>query len=1107
MANSLTIPARTSYPPAMDYSLLRREGLRHLERLGSSIWTDFNSHDPGVTTLEVLCYALTDLGYRTQLPSADLFSPSGKDRKPFFTAAEILPNAPVTALDFRKLLIDIDGVKNAWLEADKVKTPFFQYDLNNASPVDLAAVPGFADYLQNFTDAAPVSIEIGWSANAKALWSAVELAVKNKAAHKEIRELVKLFNDGCCVEMATNRLPDATSVYAKSVILFLTAHHFAEIRSSVLSRMNAESPSEQQRAFILLDDLNRLKKAIAAYLNDGKRDQVDNAWTPLASQTDWLNVVIADWGKSVLLRERLIVAPVNDTDVKYPVFHPKGIYKIFLQPDEGREADRDHIRQEAYRRLHANRALCEDFGNIRIIEPVGIGIQTTIDITTDADVTDVFAAVLLAIETFLSPAVRMYGLQEMMDRYAQFTFSADDLISLSDAGMPDEFILALEPLITRAFDGKSEWEKAVSNAIGAVAAADYESLLLKYVGKRYESHRVFQGPLLTHGFIDDAELEAAVWRRTVYRSDLFREITRVSNVLKVKDLKVRKCPADDENPRTVEGEWCLSFDCECQPTLELDFLTGSGDSCSAFNFTKNGSPVTLTDSMKWEVYDKLIRLRGQYAKIDRTGRLDLPVPSGVQRDDLADFTSIQEEFPRTYHVGREGISRSETPLRRSQAKQLKGYLMFFDQLLANYLQHLNQIREVLSLDGDLSQPALYQPLYDVPNVQPLLQAISPSGDWEAFKNKPDNDYILSLKALTEGGSVTQKLRKNQILDHLLARFGEQFNDYVLELFRIERPLDDLADDTADAGDWLEDKQRFLQNVPTLGHHRGCGFNYRAKVEDDNRHFWNSDHVEGFKKRVMAQLGVADWSRRTISGAPQFSMEVRTEMFERTRRYRFGVRPEEGGAVLLFSKATYSSASAAQKAGNAFLNKSAYAEQYDLFDNDRGLWFVGFWQENSGTERSMDNAWLISEPFREHGEARKRLAEIVRLVNRERQSDSFHVVEHILLRPEDEFYHLLKPTANPTSVGRNDAYSFCLTVVVPIWGDRYNEQVRYNRFQQIVRTELPAHTHPHFVAMDKNQMLDFESTYYQWLAEKTKPDQDAFELRKAANDLIDLLNQY
>jgi hypothetical protein len=388
-----------------------------------------------------------------------------------------------------------------------------------------------------------------------------------------------------------------------------------------------------------------------------------------------------------------------------------------------------------------------------------------------------------------------------------------------------------------------------------------------------------------------------------------------------------------------------------------------------------------------------------------------------------------------------------------------------------------------------------------------MQAFGLSGDWDAFVNDPDNAYIQSLKALTEGGSVTQKLRRNQIMDHLLARFGEEFNGYVLDLFRIERPLDDLVDDTADAADWLEDKQRFLKNIPVLGNRRGCGFNYRAAVEEDNRHFWASDNVEGFKKRVMAQLGVADWSRRTISGAPQFTMEVRTEMFEKTRRYRFGVRPEDGGPVLLFSKATYSQGSAAQKAGNAFLNKSAYVEQYDIFDNDRGLWFVGFWQDNAAAERNMDNAWLISEPFREHGEAKKRLAEILRLINRERQNDSFHVVEHILLRPDNEFFHLLKPSADIPLPARKDAYSFRLTILVPAWGDRYNEATRYNRFQQIVRAELPAHTCPNFVKLDRDQMLGFESAYYQWLAEKTKPEPDAFDLRKASNELIDLLNQY
>lgn len=1107
MANSLTIPPKLSYPPVMDYGLLRREGLRHLERLGSAIWTDFNSHDPGVTILEVLCYALTDLGYRSQLPATDLFAPADTSRRPFFTAVEILPNAPVTAHDFRKLLIDIDGVKNAWLEADKTKAPVFQYDLNNTAPVDMAAEPGFSEYLQNFTDAVPATIEIGWSADAKNLWTAIELAVKAKAKHDELHALVDQFNAGCCIETATGKMPDSTSAYSKSLILFLVATRLGEIRSGVLGRMNAEDPDAQQEAFSLLAGLGQLRKALDAFRPNGDKTAIDNAYAQVLLHPDWIDEAMASFATSTLLKHRLIATPVGTADVKYPVFSPRGIYKIFLQLDEGREADRDRIRKEAWLRLHANRAFCEDFGKIQVVENVGVGVQTKIDIATDAEVTEVFAEVLFAIETFLSPAVQMYSLQEMMDRHAQFTFSTDDLISLSEAGMPDGLVLALEPLIGKSRTGKKQWMQSLEASIGAEAASDYESLLFRNVGKRYESHPVFQGLLLTHGFIDDAELEAASWRRTVYRSDLFREIARVRNVVRVGELKVRKCPADDENPRTVESEWCLSFDCECQPALELDFLTGSENGCSDFGFTKNGNPVVLTDSMKYEVFDRLLRLRGQYAKIDHTGRLDLPVPTGTLRDDLAEYTSIQEEFPRTYHVGREGISRSETPLHQAQAKQLKGYLMFFDQILANYLQQLNQVRELLALDGDLSQPACYQPLYDVPNVQSLFQALSPGGDWDAFTGDPDNGYIAALKALTEGGGITQSMRKNQILDHLLARFGEQFNDYVLELFRIERPIDDTTDDSNEAGDWLEDKQRLLQNLPLLGGKRGSAFNYRAEVLEDNRHFWDSVNVEGFKRRVMARLGVADWSRRTISGSPQFTVEVRSEMFEKTRRYRFGVRPEEGGGGLLFSKASYSQASAAQKAGNAFLNISAYAELYDVFDNDRGLWFVGFWDSDAGSDRDMDNARLISEPFRTNEDARKRLAEILKLINRERQNDSFHVVEHLLLRPEDEFYHLLKPDVIGPMPFAADHYSFRCTIAVPAWGDRFNEETRYHRFQQIVRAELPAHILPRFVPLDRKQMLDFEGMYYQWLAEKTRETPDLFDLRKASNDLIDLLNQY
>ena len=52
----------------MDYAFLRQEGIRWLEQLAGDQWTDFNTHDPGITILEQLCYALTDLGRSLAAP-------------------------------------------------------------------------------------------------------------------------------------------------------------------------------------------------------------------------------------------------------------------------------------------------------------------------------------------------------------------------------------------------------------------------------------------------------------------------------------------------------------------------------------------------------------------------------------------------------------------------------------------------------------------------------------------------------------------------------------------------------------------------------------------------------------------------------------------------------------------------------------------------------------------------------------------------------------------------------------------------------------------------------------------------------------------------------
>src|SRR5918993_1693459 len=108
---------------AQDFYRLRREGIGFIAEMGSRQWTDYNVHDPGITILEALCYAITDLAYRTSWTIDDILTPKGGSSDPlhpyphqaFFTARKILTVNPVTPDDFRRLLIDLDGVRNAWM--------------------------------------------------------------------------------------------------------------------------------------------------------------------------------------------------------------------------------------------------------------------------------------------------------------------------------------------------------------------------------------------------------------------------------------------------------------------------------------------------------------------------------------------------------------------------------------------------------------------------------------------------------------------------------------------------------------------------------------------------------------------------------------------------------------------------------------------------------------------------------------------------------------------------------------------------------------------------------------------------------------------------------
>src|SRR3546814_5658876 len=74
LTQELYIDKKRKLEPAMDYELLRSLGLKYIEELGSKSWTDYNAHDPGITIMEQLCYALTELRYRSDFDILDLMA-------------------------------------------------------------------------------------------------------------------------------------------------------------------------------------------------------------------------------------------------------------------------------------------------------------------------------------------------------------------------------------------------------------------------------------------------------------------------------------------------------------------------------------------------------------------------------------------------------------------------------------------------------------------------------------------------------------------------------------------------------------------------------------------------------------------------------------------------------------------------------------------------------------------------------------------------------------------------------------------------------------------------------------------------------------------------
>ena len=121
---------------------------------------------------------------------------------------------------------------------------------------------------------------------------------------------------------------------------------------------------------------------------------------------------------------------------------------------------------------------------------------------------------------------------------------------------------------------------------------------------------------------------------------------------------------------------------------------------------------------------------------------------------------------------------------RARSLQTQGYLLIFEQFLADLTAQLSHINNFFS--GDPGERATYftRALFDIAGAEQLLKGFprEPGDLWENYIAEPNNPYQQALRTAAEAPSQFLD-RRNRMLDHLLARQGEDMVTWAQELHR------------------------------------------------------------------------------------------------------------------------------------------------------------------------------------------------------------------------------------------------------------------------------------------------------------------------------------
>jgi hypothetical protein len=662
-----------------------------------------------------------------------------------------------------------------------------------------------------------------------------------------------------------------------------------------------------------------------------------------------------------------------------------------------------------------------------------------------------------------------------------------------------------------------------------------------------QPEQIFTGPDLHNGIIPDSELRDR--KKTFSIAEITKQIIAVSGI-----ERIRKIHFTIDNVDTDADQVSLFDD---------EFLALQRDEDGLYDVSGISLYINkFKTSLREEIFNLYCKQYEQQTLRQFTNTANKKPEQraiGGKFRDIKQYFSIQNFFPATYQIGVEGPFHGSSKAERASVKQLKAYLLFFEQLLANYLMQLANVDRLYD-PFIWKAPAgsyFYQPLYSVPHVAPLIKHFIEGKDesWDAFISNKDNLHQQFLSANIETGEDWYK-RKNAFLHHVLARFNLNVDSYPVALFYATYSDRDLLDQLINQLEW---KSGLVKNVTTITRDRFRAYSFPENTDGKSGHYSFIQMLYDLlfiRQKPMVRLTDKVLNLRYLktTSLPGITKEVEItnpnalvsndewNLFLNDEQYENIVDHIyiEDQNTAITNKLIFKNKS------TSFLTNAVNIGFYKISDSVNGKPVALVVYNDSGK-------WEIAGKFSEPPLAYHAIMRAVQQFRKASiESEGFYFLEHVLLRPPLEAsvygYQIINNAGQLKMASKNwltaeerkkelsllnqagilfesdlfsrpmqgrkgfrirylvksgdeiveeDIFNNAVTVVLPEWPVRFRDSGFLRYTKQLISTELPAHIKANFLVYDLEQMRTFEDLYFNWL-ETGKGAEALFKIIQQAN---------